>query len=101
MINEKTKKTAYLSGPMTGYENFNRESFNLAAKLLAEDGFNVLNPATLPDGLTQTQYMSICQPMVMASTHIYMLKGWMKSNGAVAEHALARKLSLEIIYEKN
>lgn len=33
------------------------------------------------------------------ASHIYMLKGWEKSRGAIAEHALAVALGLEIIYE--
>ena len=89
----------YISGPMTGYEDFNRASFNDAAKTLTGNGFNVLNPATLPNGLTEVQYMSICQPMVMASHCIYMLTGWSNSPGAKAELALAEKLKLKVIYE--
>jgi len=33
------------------------------------------------------------------ATHIYMLKGWEKSRGAIVEHALAVALGLEIIYQ--
>ena len=91
-------KVIYVSGPMTGYENFNRELFSSTAKALEDDGFNVLNPATLPDGLTQTQYMSICQSMVMCAGFIYMLRGWQDSEGAKAELALARKLGLEVLF---
>lgn len=92
-------KVIYIAGPMTGYANFNREAFNDHAAELTRLGYNVLNPATLPSGLTQTQYMSICLPMVMASSCVYMLHGWTKSKGALAELALAEKLGLEVIYE--
>lgn len=91
--------TIYIAGPMTGYENCNREAFNEAAKELSKGGFNVLNPATLPDGLTQQQYMSICLPMVLCAGNIYMLKGYSGSAGACAELALAEKLGLGIIFE--
>lgn len=94
------KKIIYIAGPMSGLPNFNRHEFFATAKALQDDGFNVLNPATLPDGLTQQQYMAICLPMVMASNCVYMLRGWKKSKGAVAEHALAEKLELPIIYEQ-
>jgi len=93
-------KIIYISGPMTGRENYNRAEFNKKSNILTDEGFNVLNPATLPDGLTQLQYMSICQPMVMASQCIYMLIGWQESEGAVAELALARKIKLEVIFEQ-
>lgn len=93
-------KVIYISGPMTGLPNFNREEFNSTQHALIDDGFAVLNPACLPDGLTDTQYMAICLPMVMASECIYMLRGWKESKGAIAEHALAEKLGLTVIYEQ-
>tara|TARA_R110000772_G_scaffold24212_2_gene64118 strand:+ start:1541 stop:2260 length:720 start_codon:yes stop_codon:yes gene_type:complete len=88
----------YIAGPMTGYVNFNRESFHSAGLKLSMKG-HILNPAMLPDGLTQQQYMSICLPMVQAATHIFMLKGWEKSPGALTEHGLAVKLKLVVEYE--
>ena len=88
----------YIAGPMTGYVNFNRESFHSAGLKLSMKG-HILNPAMLPDGLTQQQYMSICLPMVQAATHIFMLKGWEKSPGALTEHSLAVKLKLVIEHE--
>jgi hypothetical protein len=93
------KGTIYVSGPMTGYDNFNRAAFHKAANNLTDHGYNVLNPATLPDGLTQAQYMSICQPMVLCSDAIYMLSGWQNSDGAKAELALANKLQINVVYE--
>ena len=89
----------YIAGTMTGYDNFNRDAFNKKAKELADRGYSVLNPATLPDGLTQAQYMSICMPMVMCADEIYMLNGWSGSGGATAELALAEKLGLIITFE--
>ncbi|MCV4939668.1 DUF4406 domain-containing protein, partial [Escherichia coli] len=46
----------YIAGPMTGYENFNRDAFNKEADRLSRHGHSVLNPATLPNGLTQREY---------------------------------------------
>lgn len=91
-------KKIYIAGPMTGYENFNRQSFNDAeARLYIYDKATVLNPATLPDGLTQGQYMDICLAMIRAADAIYLLKGYEESKGAMAELAYAEKLELEII----
>ena len=53
----------YIAGPMTGYKNFNREAFHNAEEELKREGHTVLNPAVLPDGLTQPQYMDICMAM--------------------------------------
>ncbi len=55
----------YIAGPMTGYENFNREAFHKAEEALKQEGHTVLNPAVLPDGLTQPHYMDICMAMIL------------------------------------
>ena len=90
----------YLAGPMSGIPMFNRPAFNLEAYRLNNQGHSVLNPAMLPDGLTQAQYMSICLPMVITADEVRMLSGWGNSSGAIAEHALALKLCKEITYQK-
>lgn len=89
----------YIAGPMTGLPDFNRPAFHNAATRIFEQGHVALNPATLPDGLSQFEYMDICFAMVRAADAIFMLRGWEKSDGAVAEHALAKKLGLSIILE--
>lgn len=42
----------YLSGPMTGRPNLNREEFAKAAALLRAGGYEVVSPGELPDALT-------------------------------------------------
>lgn len=91
----------YIAGAISGDVESNRHKF-MAAKhriLASSSKAVVLNPAELPVGLTQAQYMSICLPMVMASDTIFMLDGWEKSPGASAEFALAKKLNLKIVHE--
>ncbi|MGL5281915.1 MAG: DUF4406 domain-containing protein [Plesiomonas shigelloides] len=88
----------YIAGPMTGYENFNRDEFNKVADLIKARGDVPLNPAILPDGLTQGEYMAICLQMVHISDGVYMLKDWLKSEGARIEHDLAKKSGKEITY---
>ncbi len=89
----------YIAGPMSGLPRFNRPAFKYAELELISEGHIVLTPATLPDGLTQPQYMDICLAMLRCAEAIYLLRGWEKSAGATAEKALAEKLQLEIIYE--
>ena len=90
-------KKIYIAGPMTGYENFNRKSFNDAAIACTLNDSIPLNPAILPPGLTQGQYMDVCFAMIRAADAIYLLKGYEESKGAMAELAYAEKLELEII----
>lgn len=89
----------YIAGPMTGYPDYNRAAFNAKASELMSEGHIVLNPAVLPGGLCQSEYMDICLAMVRSADAIYLLKGWEASAGARAEHAMAEKLELTVIYE--
>ena len=81
----------YVAGPMSGIKYFNRPLFNMVASELSDQGHSVLNPATLPDGLSQGQYMQICLPMVAVAHELVMLPGWEQSEGAYIEFCLARK----------
>ena len=107
LVNTKTvdaslnKQKAYIAGPMTGYDNFNREGFNDAANYLSMKGYIVLSPAILPDGLTQAEYMQIDLTMLQCCDAIFMLTGWKDSTGAKAEHALAVKLNMTILNQGN
>ena len=90
----------YIAGPMTGDEDFNRPAFHAAGKALSQDGHTVLNPAVLPDGLTQAQYMDICMAMIRSVDAVYLLKNWYQSAGARAELALAEKLGCAVIFQE-
>tara|TARA_R100000951_G_scaffold2179_2_gene3704 strand:+ start:702 stop:1223 length:522 start_codon:yes stop_codon:yes gene_type:complete len=95
----KPKQKIYIAGPMTGRENANRKAFNTAASWLSMKGYIVLNPAILPDGLSQKEYMQIDIAMIQCCDAIYLLDGWEDSKGANAECSLAEKLGLKIILE--
>ena len=81
----------YIAGPMSGIKDHNRPLFNMAAAELTEQGHSVLNPATLPGGLSQGQYMQICLPMVAVADELVMLPGWEQSEVAYIEFLLAKK----------
>ncbi|MBK5072547.1 DUF4406 domain-containing protein [Budviciaceae bacterium CWB-B4] len=89
----------FISGPMTGKLNFNRQAFNAAAARLKDEGFIVLNPAIQPDGLTHDQYMVMSLAMLEQSDAIYLLKGWENSKGAVMEYDRAKQRDLLFMYE--
>lgn len=90
----------YIAGPMSGLVEFNRPAFMFTAAKLTGRGNTVLNPAILPDGLSQAEYMDICLAMLRCAEVIYLLKGWEESPGARAEKALAEKLEMQIIYQE-
>lgn len=87
----------YISGPMTGIADFNRPAFNEEAERITTSGSIALNPASLPDGLEQSEYMLICMSMLQVADAILLLPDWEKSLGAVAELALANKLGLQVV----
>lgn len=92
-------KTIYLAGPMTGIPEFNKPAFNAKAEELQQEGYIVLNPAALPNGLKWEEYMYICIPMLSVAEEIYMLKGWENSKGALIEHKEAWAQGMDVIYE--
>ncbi|MFS7220773.1 DUF4406 domain-containing protein [Rahnella inusitata] len=90
----------YIAGPMTGLPQFNRPAFHQAALNLSFEKHVPLNPAILPDGLTEADYMAVGITMLQRADAIFLLTGWQFSAGARAEHALALKLGLEVIEQK-
>ncbi|MFL9590475.1 DUF4406 domain-containing protein [Aeromonas schubertii] len=87
----------FISGPMSGLPNFNRDAFNQQAQRLHSLGHVPLNPAIFPDGLEQHEYMALCIEMIKIADQMILLPDWERSAGATAEHALAIKLSLPVI----
>lgn len=93
------KKVVYISGPMTGYPNYNRERFIKAEKMLSFIGYVPINPAHLPDGLSRKAYIEIDLVLLKYADAIYLLEGWENSEGAIGERGYAEKRGLEILEE--
>ena len=91
----------YIAGPMSGIDNDNRDAFNQVARELQRKGFIVLNPATLPAGLEQHEYMDICLAMLRTVDVIYLLPGWQHSAGATTEYHYAYKIGLKVFIDGN
>ncbi len=90
----------YVAGPMSGIEDFNYPAFHDMAKKLEAQGHCVMNPAILPKGFSEDDYMDVALAMLRCCDAIIMLKGWQGSMGAKAEYALAEKYDLFIFEEK-
>ncbi|EGT7582911.1 DUF4406 domain-containing protein [Salmonella enterica] len=91
---QNKKKVVFICGPMTGYENYNRDAFLRKERDLIDCDAVVLNPARLPDGLEHEQYLTITRGMIQASDLICLLPGWEKSNGARQELIYAMKRNI-------
>lgn len=94
-------RKVYIAGPMTGFDNYNRDAFNAKADELTALGYAVLNPAVLPNGLSQPEYMDICFAMVRVVDMVVFLPGWEKSEGAMAEYHYAKKIKCELVFPEN
>lgn len=102
---EKTpSKIVYVSGPMTGYPEFNHPAFHETTRRLRSLGMEVINPAELDDIDGDTTrpwdyYLRRDLAAMMPATHIYLLPGWSKSKGAKLELHVAKSLGMEVAYQ--
>lgn len=85
----------FLSGPVTSRLDTYQAEFEEAARIVREAGHLPLNPAALPIGMEQRDYMRITLAMLDSADLILQLPGWGKSAGAVAEYAVAMKTGVE------
>lgn len=102
LTNKKTIKI-YISGSMSGIENYNYSAFNKAELELQALGLVVINPATIKveDWKQWSDYMREALRMMLDANAIYLLKGWEESKGANIEKELAEKLGMKVMYEVN
>ncbi|EAP2902362.1 DUF4406 domain-containing protein [Salmonella enterica] len=91
---QNKKKVVFICGPMTGYENYNRDAFMRKEMELIACGATVLSPAMLPDGLEHEQYLTITRGMIRVSDSVCLLPGWEDSNGARQEVIYALKRNI-------
>lgn len=91
----------YLAGKMTGLSDFGHAHFMAAEMALSQVGHSVLNPAALPSDLPRESYLPITLAMLNAADAIFMLTGWVYSEGATVEYYFARYQGKEVFYEEN
>lgn len=90
-------KKAYISGPITGKENYNTEAFNNAQAILEKEGYSVVNPLKLSlisPCKKWNDYMRDDIKALMDCDIVFALDDWEGSKGANIEIETA--ISLEI-----
>lgn len=117
-LSPKGVDSIYVAGGMTGLPEGNFPAFHKATATLRDKGWFVYNPAERDEeqgfdpkgvvyepGMTSVQFLrdALAWDMVAVCQceAIYMLKGWERSFGARAEHALTVAIGngMKIIYE--
>ena len=102
----------FISGPITGKPNLNREAFDHEESLLREAGYEVWQPfrITLPNDETIEEWggidsprlwqycMKICVAEIPRCDEMRMLPDWQNSKGSVWEHRIAQMLGIPITY---
>lgn len=90
----------YISGPMTGIEDFNRPMFDLTAERLRNLGHIVFNPSETfgrDTTLDKWRYMEIDLAAVRACDAVVLLPGWDRSEGALQEVQEAKRHGKDIL----
>ena len=90
----------YLSGPMTGVENFNHDLFNKVAAEFRMVGFEVCSPSEFFDGdktREREEYMREAFKYLLEADTVVILPGWEQSKGARIEITVAQELGLNLV----
>lgn len=74
----------YIAGKITGDPGY-KEKFRRAAEKLEAQGHIVLNPAVLPEGMAEADYMRICLAMLESADEVVFLPDFISSAGAMLE----------------
>jgi len=95
----------YLSGPMTGYPNFNYPLFNVVSGMLRKAGHTVYNPAEFqhdePEFPPRKAFSAYAKFICEEADAIVLLPSWGQSLGVSAELALAKNCKLRVIELKD
>lgn len=100
-------ETVYLSGPITGMHDGNREAFAAAERILQARGYATINPHDLsPEpipGELEADYYERCMELDLAALEradaIFLLPAWQASKGALREYRKAKELGLQVLHQ--
>tara|TARA_B110000211_G_scaffold120245_1_gene139037 strand:- start:969 stop:1409 length:441 start_codon:yes stop_codon:yes gene_type:complete len=92
----------FISGPMTGYEDYNRPAFFHMEDVLTKAGWDVANPAN--NGVHENQpfyvHLKADFKMLLKCDAIFSLNGWKDSPGATMEYLVARNCGMPQIFRR-
>ena len=89
-------KRVYISGPMTGVDDFNRPAFRAAAERLQAAGYAPICPADIvgADNWEWSDWMREALRWMLMADAVALLPGWRESRGAMVEFALCAELDI-------
>lgn len=98
------REVVYISGPMTGIEDFNYPAFNEAEDVLNSMGYRALNPARMDkeqgtDGLTWHDFLKRDLHAILDDDRVIgvvFIEGWRNSRGATLEGYVAQQAGKKV-----
>jgi len=110
--NKEKIRGIFISGPMTGFENYNFDKFNEIAARLIRAGYNVINPVNICKKFKQEEVIKskeafdamVAEQQVAEREQcdaILLLDGWELSLGVRLELQTAIELKFQIFLEKD
>lgn len=93
-------RKVYISGPISGMPDYNKEAFDKAEKAIRSEGLIPVSPFSLlpiSHALLWEDYMKADIKALMDCAYIYPLSGWELSTGAQMEMELAKQLRIKIL----
>lgn len=93
----------YISGPMSGIQDFNKLSFTIAEGRIRLLGHSPFNPAWLKfdNGWSTEEMLSVDLTALSLCDGIFMLEGWEDSKGASTEYDFAIKHGKKVFFSGN
>lgn len=88
---------AYIAGKITGDAEY-QEKFRRAKKLLEDQGFVVLSPAVMPEGMWPADHMRICFAMMDSADVVAFMPDYDQSRGAQLEWAWCQYVRKQTMY---
>lgn len=86
----------YIAGKITGDPGY-REKFQIVSERLERGHQPVLNPASLPEGMTPADYIRICFSMIDCADAVVFLPDWNQSEGAKLEYQYCKYIEKETV----
>jgi len=106
-----SKLRIFLSGPMTGHENFNFDKFNFIENVLKQYGVDVVNPVrickkykkehVLGDKAVFDKMVAEQQEAEKTCNAIMLLHGWQNSKGVKLELKTAANLDFKFFLDSD
>ena len=91
------KEKIYIAGKISGDGDY-VSKFERAKEKLRREGYIVLNPAVLPEGMSNAECMRICLAMVDVADRVAFLPDFLESPGALVEFAYSTYIKKPCIF---